>query len=92
MFSKSTFLLGLAAVGGIVACGRAVADPFLPVPPASFLNYHVSTARGLSEEVASDVVVRARLAKHFGMSQGAVVSYVRAATLSCPRCRRFLRR
>jgi hypothetical protein len=77
MFCKHTVFFGLAIVGGILASGHAVADPFLPVPPASFLNYHVSTAKGLSEEVATDVVVRARLARHFGMSQGAVVSYVR---------------
>ena len=78
MFLKQKFWLVLAVAGGLIASGRVVADPFLPVPPASFLNYHVSTARGLSEEVATDVVVRARLARHFGMSQSAVVSYVQA--------------
>lgn len=76
MLLKHTVLAGLALAGGLLASGRAVADPFLPVPPASFLNYHVSTARGLSEEVATDVVVRARLARHFGLSQAGMVSYV----------------
>ena len=53
------------------------ADPFLPVPPASFLDYHVSTGRALSEQVAQDVVVRARLARHFHMTEEDVVAYVR---------------
>jgi hypothetical protein len=68
---------GIGTLGVLSALPSASADPFLPVPPASFLNYHVSTARGLSEEVAQDVVVRARLARHFGMSGPAVCDYVR---------------
>jgi hypothetical protein len=78
MFLNPKLFLPLAAAAGAFsALPSASADPFLPVPPASFLNYHVSTARGLSEEVAQDVVVRARLARHFGMSGPAVCDYVR---------------
>ena len=78
MLLNKKLLFGIAVTGAIACLNVVVhADPFLPVPPASFLNYHVSTARGLSEEVAQDVVVRARLARHFGMSAPAVAAYVR---------------
>lgn len=78
MLSRTLILSGgLVALGAAFLVPSASADPFLPVPPASFLDYHVSTARGLSEEVAADVVVRARLARHFGLSEPSVVAYVR---------------
>lgn len=47
------------------------------VPPASFLNYHVSTVHELSQEVTLDPVVRARLANHFHISEAQVTQYVR---------------
>lgn len=78
MTSRTRLISGICIAGSAMAIiPIAHADPFLPVPPASFLNYHVSTARGLSEEVAQDVVVRARLARHFGMSEPALVAYVK---------------
>lgn len=78
MINRQTLLCTAALTLGAAAIApSAIADPFLPVPPGSFLNYHVSTARGLSEEVAQDVVVRARLARHFQMSEPALVEYIR---------------
>lgn len=47
------------------------------VPPASFLNYHVSTVHELSQEVTLDPAVRARLANHFHISEAQITSYVR---------------
>lgn len=47
------------------------------VPPASFLNYHVSTVHELSQEVTLDPAVRARLANHFHISEGQITQYVR---------------
>ena len=47
------------------------------VPPASFLNYHVSTVRELSQEVTLDPAVRARLANHFHVSEAQITQYVR---------------
>ena len=47
------------------------------VPPASFLNYHVSTLRELSQEVTLDPAVRARLANHFHVSEAQITRYVR---------------
>ncbi len=76
MFLRCTLFALAAMTLGVIASPRAAADPFLPVPPASFLNYHVSTAHGLSEEVAQDMVVRARLARHFHMTEAGVVAYV----------------
>lgn len=54
----------------------ALADPFLPVPPASFINYHVDTVHQLSEQVAYDAVVRGRLARHFHLDGPQMVTYV----------------
>ena len=47
------------------------------VPPASFLNYHVSTVHELSQEVTLDPAVRARLANHFHVSEAQIAEYVR---------------
>lgn len=47
------------------------------VPPASFLNYHVSTVRELSQEVTIDPAVRARLANHFHITETQITQYVR---------------
>lgn len=54
----------------------ASADPFLPVPPASFLNYHVGSADQLAQEVALDAVVRVRLARHFHQTEPEVSRYI----------------
>lgn len=67
-------ILVAATVLGLA--GGASADPFLPVPPASFINYHVDTVHQLSEQMAYDAVVRGRLARHFHMSGPDMVSYV----------------
>ena len=47
------------------------------VPPASFLNYHVSSVHELSQEVTLDPSVRARLANHFHITQAQITTYVR---------------
>ena len=47
------------------------------VPPASFLNYHVSTVHELSQEVTLDPAVRARLANHFHVSEAQITQYIR---------------
>ena len=47
------------------------------VPPASFLNYHVSTVRELSQEVTLDPAVRGRLARHFHITPSQMTTYIR---------------
>ncbi len=71
---RKLLLLTAAALFGLV--NAAAADPFLPVPPASFINYHVDTVHQLSEQMAYDAVVRGRLARHFHLSGPAMVDYV----------------
>lgn len=60
----------------IIAMPAAQADPFLPVPPASFLNYHVDTVGQLTEQVQLDETVRVRLARHFHMTGPQIASYI----------------
>lgn len=74
--SLSVFALAGLALGAF-AVRPAVADPFLSVPPASFLNYHVSTVGELSQQVALDPLVRARLARHFHRTEPDMAAYVR---------------
>lgn len=71
---RKLVVIAFAASLGLVRA--AAADPFLPVPPASFINYHVDTVHQLSEQVAYDAVVRGRLARHFHLSGPAMVTYV----------------
>lgn len=71
---RKIIALTFAASLGLV--GAASADPFLPVPPASFINYHVDTVHQLSEQIAYDAVVRGRLARHFHLSGPQMVTYV----------------
>ena len=65
-----------AAAVGLGAGHSACADPFLPVPPASFLNYHVDTAGQLAEEVSVDPTVRARLSRYFHRPEPEVAAYI----------------
>lgn len=67
--------LGLILVTPVLAAGHPTAHA--SVPPASFLNYHVSTVRELSQEVTIDPSVRARLANHFHISETQITQYVR---------------
>ena len=67
-------LAGLAL--GALAVRPASADPFLSVPPASFLNYHVASVGELSQEVALDPLVRARLARHFHRTEADMTAYI----------------
>lgn len=71
---RKLFVIAIAA--SLSLARSASADPFLPVPPASFINYHVDTVHQLSEQIAYDAVVRGRLASHFHLSGPAMVSYV----------------
>lgn len=48
----------------------------LPVPQASFLNYHAATVYELSQEVTVDPTVRARLANHFHISEAQMTAYI----------------
>ena len=66
-------LLLCATLGGT---HQVIADPFLPVPPASFINYHVDTVSQLSQQVAVNAVVRGRLARHFHLAQNDMVTYI----------------
>lgn len=69
--------LALIAFAASLGLARAAsADPFLPVPPASFINYHVDTVHQLSAQIAYDAVVRGRLARHFHVAGPAMVTYV----------------
>jgi len=69
-------LLVIACAASLGFARAASADPFLPVPPASFINYHVDTVHQLSEQMAYDAVVRGRLARHFHLNGPQIVSYV----------------
>lgn len=73
---KTVVLTGLS-LAALAAVRPASADPFLSVPPASFLNYHVATVSELSQEVALDPLVRARLARHFHRSEAEMTAYIR---------------
>ncbi len=74
---KTVFVLTGLSLAALAAVRPASADPFLSVPPASFLNYHVSTVGELSQEVALDSMVRARLARHFHRSEADMTAYIR---------------
>lgn len=63
-------LLGLAAVT------PALAAPHGSVPLESFLNYHASSVRELSQEVTLDPAVRTRLARHFHVTPKQMTAYV----------------
>jgi len=67
--------LCLFAAVPVLAAGHPRVDG--SVPPASFLNYHVSTVHELSQEVTLDPTVRARLANHFHISEAQITQYVR---------------
>ena len=64
----------LALATGVPA---AAAAPNLSVPPESFLNYHAANVNELSQEVTVDPQVRARLAKHFHLSEAQMTTYIR---------------
>ena len=65
----------LFAAAPVLAAGPLRAHT--SVPPASFLNYHVSSVHELSQEVTLDPAVRARLANHFHISEAQITTYVR---------------
>ena len=67
-------LLALAAAPS--AAAAPLAAPHLPVPTESFLNYHAATVRELGSEASVDPTVRARLAKHFHVTQTQLVTYI----------------
>lgn len=67
-------LLALAATAS--ASAAPLAAPHLPVPTESFLNYHAASVYELSDEVTVDPAVRARLAKHFHVTQAQMATYV----------------
>ena len=72
----SILLSGLLS-GGCLGEFSAQADPGpITVPPNSFLTQHVDTVSQLSRQIASDPVVRLRLAKHFHLSSPAVQRYL----------------
>lgn len=66
--------LALFAAVPVLAAGSV---PHGAVPPASFLNYHVSTVHELSQEVTLDPAVRSRLANHFHVTEAQITKYVR---------------
>jgi len=67
--------LCLSAAAPVLAAGNAGVRA--SVPPASFLNYHVSTVHELSQEITLDPAVRARLANHFHITEAQLTQYVR---------------
>lgn len=70
-------LLALSSVAvGALAVGPATTAPFLPVPPAAFLNYPAASGRELSQEAALDPLVLSRLARHFHCSRRAMAAYI----------------
>ncbi len=67
-------LLALAAMSPAVAA--PLVAPHLPAPAESFLNYHAGTVRELGSEASVDPAVRARLAKHFHVTQTQLITYI----------------
>ena len=70
------FLPLLALAAASPAAAAPLAAPRLSVPAESFLNYHAANVRELSDEVSVDPAVRARLAKHFHVTQTQMVTYI----------------
>jgi hypothetical protein len=71
------FLSPLALVGMVsVFTAPATAAPHLPVPTESFLSYHAANVRELSQEASVDPQVRARLAKHYHITQAQMTTYI----------------
>ena len=69
-------LLPLFVLAAVPASAAHLAVSRLSVPAESFLNYHAASVSELSSEVAMDTSVRARLAKHFHVSQAQMMTYV----------------
>lgn len=74
--AQAAFLPLLALAAASPAAAAPLAAPHLPVAPESFLNYHAADVRELSSEVSVDPAVRARLAKHFHVTQTQLVTYI----------------
>jgi len=68
-------LLMLSLIGLSAAVPAFAAGP-MSVPPASFLDYHISTLSQLTQEVTVDPVVRTRLARHFHVSSAVMTGYI----------------
>lgn len=77
MFIKHAVLPTLCFFAAMPALAAGHPRVYASVPPASFLNYHVSTVPELSQEVTLDPAVRARLANHFHISEAQITEYVR---------------
>ncbi len=77
MLTKHAVLPALCLFAAVPALAAGEARIHGSVPPASFLNYHVSTVHELSQEVTLDPAVRARLANHFHVSEAQITQYVR---------------
>lgn len=69
----SLLLLVAAAVPAAAALPAVL---HLPVPAESFLNYHAATVRELADEVSVNPAVRARLARHFHVTQAQMTTYI----------------
>ena len=74
--SRNTYAILFPLFALVAAVPASAASLRLPVPAESFLNYHAASVRELSDEVAMDPAVRARLAKHFHVSQAQMTTYV----------------
>ncbi len=75
--NNSALLAGLALIGlASFSAIPAAAMPHLPVPSESFLNYHAANVGQLSQEVTLDPQVRARLAKHYHITQAQMTTYI----------------
>lgn len=70
------FLLAPLALAASAFLAPAQAAPHLPVPQESFLNYHAATLGELSQEVSVDPQVRARLAKHYHITEAQMTTYI----------------
>ena len=82
IFYGMTMRLTLLPVFALAALAPASASSLhpaghLPVPLESFLNYHASSVRELSQEVTVDPVVRRRLARHFHITPAQMTTYIR---------------
>ena len=74
MMSTRTLALILCLLLSCVVVADAAK---LRTPPGSFLTKPVSDINGLCQLIQQDKVTAARLTKHFGMSTGQLVSYLR---------------
>jgi hypothetical protein len=77
MTLRRSVRLGAVLAAAAVLWSSAAAAPQRRTGPDSFLRYRVETVEALVAQINADPLVRARLAKHFHVSQAELIVYLR---------------